>query len=115
MLANQKIEAEEAVAENEAAAGDDEAWAKANLRFQDGKPISDMANVLRVLQRHSDFEGRFVYNETLNKVLDKGEVMLDWRVSECCAVIQERFVPGVAEADVNAALVIHANRCGVRK
>ena len=93
----------------------DLAWAKQHLRWSDGEPFPDLANVLRILDRHEDFKGRYIYNETLNKVLDKGTLMLDWRISECSAVIQERFIPMVAESVVNNALIICANRNGVRK
>jgi len=123
MLAEKQIETEEigaapavAIEPKVGPSGDqDLAWAKENLRWADEKPIPDMANVLRVLDRHPDFKGRYIYNETLNKVLDKGTLMLDWRVSECCAVIQERFVPEIPESAVNNALVICANRNGTRK
>ena len=93
----------------------DKAWARKNLRSREGKLILDIANVIRILERHEDFKGRFQYNETLNKVLDKGTVMLDWRIAECCAVIQERFLPEISDKDVEKALVIVSNRTGVRK
>ncbi len=113
MLAENQIDVDET--ETASSPGDDSAWAKANLRWQGDAPVPDMANALRILDGHPDFKGRFIYNETLGKVLDKGTLMLDWRVSECCAVIQERFVPGIAESTVNNALIICANRNGVRK
>lgn len=96
-------------------ASPDEVWARKNLRWKDGRPILDMANALRVLDRHEDFSGRFKYNETLSKVLDKGSVMMDWRMAEICAVIQERFLPAILEVDVRKALLIHANRNSEKK
>lgn len=88
----------------------DRAWAKKNLRFKSAGPYLDIANTLRVLERHETFTGRFRYNETLNKVMDKGAVMLDWRVAEVVAVIQERFLPEVSADTVERALIVHANR-----
>lgn len=88
----------------------DRAWAKKNLRFKGAEPYLDSANALRVLARHPTFAGRFKYNETLNKVMDKGTVMLDWRVSEVVAVIQERFLPEISADAVEKALIVHANR-----
>ncbi len=88
----------------------DRAWAKKNLRFKGADPYLDSANALRVLERHPTFAGRFKYNETLNKVMDKGTVMLDWRVSEVVAVIQERFLAEVPADAVEKALIVHANR-----
>jgi hypothetical protein len=96
-------------------ASDDAAWARANLRFDDDKPHLDIANALRVLERHDQFKGRFKFNETLNKVMDKGTVMLEWRVAEVAAVMQERFMPGIPVDAVNQALVIHANNAMKKK
>lgn len=96
-------------------ASPDEIWARKNLRWKDGRPILDLANVLRVLNRHEDFAGRFKYDDTLNKVLDKGSVMLDWRLAEVCSVIQERFLPAIPESDVQKALLIHANQKSQKK
>ncbi len=89
---------------------EDQVWARANLRFKDGKPCLDIANALRVFERHETFAGRFRFNDTLNKVMDKGSVMLDWRVAEVVAVIQERFLPEVDAESVEKALIVHANR-----
>ena len=93
----------------------DRAWAKENLRWRDGFPLLDIANAMRVLDRHEDFKGRFRYSEALNKVLDKGSVMLDWRVLEVCADIQERFLPNISEAAVRGALVVNGNRNSEKK
>lgn len=90
-------------------------WSRANLRFQDGKPVLDIANALRVFERHEVFAGRFKYNETLTKVMDKGAVMLEWRVSEVVAVMQERFLPGIAPDYVSKALLVFANRAIQKK
>ena len=89
---------------------EDEAWARRNLRIKDGKPYLDIANALRVFERHEEYAGRFRFNETLNKVMDKGAVMLDWRVAEAVAIIQERFLPEIPAEIVEKALVVHANR-----
>lgn len=94
---------------------EDERWSRDNLRWRGDRPVLDMANVLRILDRHEDFAGRFRYNDSLNKVMDKGAVMLDWRLAEVCAAIQERFMPEIAEADVQRALLIHANRKSRKK
>ena len=92
----------------------DEAWARKSLRWREGKPVCDIANAIRILEQHPDFKGRFKYNEVLNKVLDKGTVMIEWRVNEACAVIQEGFIPAISTDCVNKALVIVANRCTVK-
>ncbi len=120
MLAEKQIETEEigagsANAEAMPGGDNDLAWAKQNLRWAEGKPIPDLANILRILERHEDYKGRYIFNETLNRVLDKGNLMFEWRISECTALIQERFIPAVAESAVNNALVVCANRTGTRK
>ena len=92
----------------------DQAWARKNLRFRDGRAYLDVANVLRVLERHSDYNTRFKFNEMLAKVMDKGTVMLDWKVAELTADLQERFLPAVEQEIVNAALVVAANRGGAK-
>ncbi|MEM8773088.1 MAG: hypothetical protein AAGD92_15685 [Pseudomonadota bacterium] len=88
----------------------DRQWVVENLRMCGDEPFCNVANVLRVLQRHEVFAGRFRYNTALTKVMDKGSVMLDWRVSELVAVIQERFLPEVSPDDVEKALIVHANQ-----
>lgn len=90
----------------------DEAWARENLRWRDGRPLTDYANCLRVIERHDDFRGRFKYNEVINRVLDKGTVMIDWRMTEITAVIQERFIPEISIDVVSRSLVTAANRVG---
>lgn len=89
---------------------EDRAWVKTNLRLRNGEPMLDIANVLRVLERHDAFAGRFRYNNDLNKVMDRGSVMLDWRVAEVVAVIQERFLPEISEVAVQKGLLVYANR-----
>ncbi|MEO1251651.1 MAG: hypothetical protein AAFW81_04805 [Pseudomonadota bacterium] len=101
---------EKTAPEEPAAGSGDDRWALENLRLADGAPVLDIANALRVLDRHPDFKGRFKFNTTLNKVMDRGSVMLDWRVAELVAAVQERFMPGIALHDVQNALLIHANR-----
>jgi hypothetical protein len=88
----------------------DRVWAKQNLRWRDGFPLLDIANAMRVLDRHEDYKGRFRYNDDVDKVLDKGSIMLDWRVLEVCAEIQERFLPDISEAAMRAALTVNGNR-----
>lgn len=93
----------------------DRAWAKANLRFKAGEPYRDSANVLRILDRHEAFAGRFKFNENLNKVMDKGAVMLDWRVADLVVAIQERFIPEIPVDVVEKGLIVHANRAIQKK
>ncbi len=88
----------------------DQDWVKANLRFGASLPYSDLANCLRVIERHPDFKGRFKFNEMLSKVVDRGAVMVEWRIHEVAAEVQERFLPEVAPETVGRALVIAANR-----
>ena len=93
----------------------DAQWARANLRYADGRPILDIANCLRVIELHPDFKGRFRYNDTLAKVLDKGTVMVEWRLSEIVASLRERFLPAVPFEIATRALVVVANRAGEKK
>lgn len=88
----------------------DDDWSAENLRRQDGRPLNDLANCLRVLERHPDYKGRFRYNDMLAKVVDCGSVMVEWRINEITADLQERFLPDVAPENVSKALVIAANR-----
>ncbi len=125
---NQLAEAEKFRAEQRAPMGEagaspkpnrelseDEVWARKNLRWRDGRPITDMANALRIFERHDDFKGRYRFNEMVNRVLDRGVVMIDWRIAEVCVVLQERFVPAIPEDVVLKALTIAANKTGVQK
>lgn len=98
--------------EAEPIAADDEAWARGNLRFDDGRLLLDLANCLRVLERHPDYQGRFRFNDVLCKVLDRGTVMIEWRISDMTAELQERFLPEIPFDIVARALVIAANRSG---
>ena len=93
----------------------EQAWARKNLRFANGQPHRDLANVIRILERHEDYNKRFKYNEVLTKVLDKGTVMLQWRVSELTADIQERFLPAIEQSIVEAALIVSSNRAIQKK
>ncbi|HNR75812.1 MAG TPA: hypothetical protein PKM48_01690 [Parvularculaceae bacterium] len=90
----------------------DEQWARANLREAHGRLALDIANVLRIIELHPDFKGRYKYNDTLGKVLDRGSVMIEWRVSEFVAQIQERFLPEISSEIAYKALVVAANRAG---
>ena len=94
---------------------EDEVWARKNLRWRDGQPIADMANALRIFERHEDFKGRYRYNEMVNRVLDRGVVMIDWRISEVCVLVQERFIAGIPEEVVLKGLTIAAYKNGVQK
>ena len=89
-------------------------WSAANLRRQDGRVLIDLANCLRILERHPDYKGRFRFNEMLNKVVDRGAVMVEWRINEITADIQERFLPDVAPENVSRALFIAANRASAK-
>ncbi len=88
----------------------DEEWARQNLRFDAGRPVLDLANCLRVIERHPDFKGRYRYNEVLNKVLDRGTVMIEWRMIEFAVTLQERFLPEIAFDTASRALVLAANK-----
>ncbi len=88
----------------------DQDWVKANLRFGASLPYNDLANCLRVIERHPDFKGRFKFNEMLSKVVDRGAVMVEWRINEIAAELQERFMPELPPETVGRALVIAANR-----
>jgi citrate lyase beta subunit len=98
--------------EADAVAPDDAGWARDNLRAIDGRPVLDIANCLRVIERHPDFKGRYRFNEVLVKVLDRGTVMVEWRVSEFVATLQERFLPEIPFDIAYRALVVAANRAG---
>jgi len=89
-------------------------WVRNNLRFDGDKVLLDIANCLRVIELHPDFKGRFKYNEVLTKVLDRGTVMVEWRMGEFTAMLQERFLPGVPHEVAARALVVAANRSGVK-
>lgn len=93
--------------------GDDD-WSAENLRQVDGRTLIDLANCLRVLERHPDYKGRFRFNEMLNKVVDRGAVMVEWRINEITADLQERFMPNVAPENVSKALFIAANRASAK-
>ncbi len=91
-----------------------EDWALENLRMRDGRALIDLANCLRVFENHPDYRGRFRYNEMLNKVIDRGAVMVEWRINEITADIQERFLPDVAPENISKALFIAANRTSAK-
>ena len=94
----------------DAAPADDEGWVRDNLRFRDGRLLLDLANCLRVIERHPDFKGRFRFNDILSKVLDRGTVMIEWRMGEYVVSLQERFLPEVPYEIAARALVVAANR-----
>lgn len=95
-----------------AANRDDKDWSDDNLRRSPSGPYLDLANVLRILERHPEFSGRFRFNPGMAKVLDGGRVMLAWHFDDLAATIQERFLPGVPEHLVAKALVVAAQRAG---
>lgn len=109
-----KLDRTQTPAATETGAQDNAAWARDNLRFDDGRILIDLANCLRVFERHPDYAGRFRYNEMLNKVVDRGAVMVEWRINEITADIQERFLPGVAPDNISKALFIAANRASAK-
>lgn len=93
----------------------DAQWAQGNLRHaKDGRVLLDLANCLRVIEAHPDFRGRYKYNDVLAKVLDKGTVMVEWRLLEFTATLQERFLPEIPFETAARALVVAANRAGSR-
>ncbi len=89
---------------------EDGPWAQVELRWQDGLALLDLANAMRILERHPDYVGRFSYNGGMKKVFDRGVVMRDWQVDAICAEIQERFLPALPEATFDRALMVAANR-----
>lgn len=116
-LGNQRSNsaATEAPKKQRRALTEDEIWARKNLRWKGGEPIPDIANVLRIFERHEDYKGQYKFNEMVNRVLYKGVVMIDWRIFELCAFVQERFIPGIDEDVVLKGLTIAAYKTGVTK
>jgi hypothetical protein len=100
--------------EVEEAPSNDALWARDNLRYRDGQPILDIANCLRVIELHPDYKGRYKYNDVLLKVLDRGTVMIEWRMLEFAAEIQERFLPDIPFETASRALVVAANRASAK-
>ena len=94
---------------------EDAQWVRQNLRFEGGQPVMDIANVLRIFERHEDYKGRFKYNDMVNRAMDKGAVMVDWRIFELCAVVQERFLPGLDNEVMLKALIVAANKASEDK
>lgn len=89
----------------------DEEWASANLRqCEEGYLILDLANVLRIVERHPEFVGRYLYDVNMHKVIDNGVIMVQWQVDALAGEIQERFMPGVNEALVQKAVDVAANK-----
>lgn len=93
-----------------AALSPDEQWARENLRWRGAELIIDLANVVRIFERHPDYQRRFKYNEVLNKVMDKGTVMLEWRINDMTTILQERFMPSVPVDLVARGLLVVSNR-----
>jgi hypothetical protein len=90
----------------------DEQWARENLRWRGAEVLLDLANVVRILERHPDYQRRYKYNEVLTKVMDRGSVMLEWRINDLTAILQERFMPGVPVDLVARGLLVVSNRSG---
>lgn len=88
----------------------DALWARKNLRWSSDKPVLDLANILRILDRHPDYAGRFCFSKGMGKVCDRGKVMLAWQIDELAAGLQERFLPGISEDSALKAVSIVANR-----
>ncbi|NNL88835.1 MAG: hypothetical protein HKP25_07165 [Marinicaulis sp.] len=88
----------------------DENWSLDNLRWSGERAYGDLANVLRIFGRHPEFAGRFRFNKSMGKVMNKGTVMLGWQLDETVAIVQERFIPEVSPETVIRALMICANR-----
>jgi hypothetical protein len=90
----------------------DEQWARENLRWRGSELLLDLANVVRIFERHPDYQRRYKYNEVLTKVMDRGAVMLEWRINDLTAILQERFMPGVPVDIVARGLLVVSNRSG---
>lgn len=88
----------------------DPQFVEEHLRRDANGVILDIANVLRVLERHPEFSGRFRFNEGMGKVCDRGKVLLGWQIDELTAVLQERFLPGIPDGLVAKAVAIVAHR-----
>ncbi len=93
----------------------DALWARKNLRYcEDGRIRLDLANCLRVIELHPDFKDRYRFNDVLGKVLDKGTVMIEWRLLEFAAIMQERFLPELPYETAARALIVAANRASAK-
>lgn len=88
----------------------DPSFVEEHLRKDANGVVLDIANVLRILERHPDFAGRFRFNEGMGKICDRGKVLLGWKIDEMAAIIQERFLPGISEALVAKAITVVAHR-----
>jgi hypothetical protein len=44
--------------------------------------------------------------------MDRGAVMLEWRINDLTAILQERFMPGVPVDIVARGLLVVSNRSG---
>lgn len=89
----------------------DSQWALSNLRKdKNGRLLLDFANCLRIVELHPDFKGRYKFNDVLGKVLDRGTVMIEWRLIEFTATVQERFLPEVPYDIAVKALIVAANK-----
>lgn len=104
-----------AVIDVESVASNDGEWAASNLRrTPEGRYFLDVANCLKIVEHHPDFRGRYKYNEVLSKVLDRGSVMIEWKLLEFTATIQDRFLPEIPFETVVRSLIVAANRAGVK-
>ena len=93
---------------------EDERWARSHLRWNGARVYADLANLLRIIEKHDDFAGRFKFNKAMGKVTNRGAIMLDWQMDDVCAQIQERFIPEVSSDLVTRALYVAANRAASR-
>jgi len=94
----------------------DDQWALENLRRCDeGYTLLDLANALRVLERHPDYTGRFHYDLAMHKVIDRGVTMVGWQKDAFAGEIQERFLAGIDVDLVHRAIDIVANKSALGK
>ncbi len=94
----------------------DDRWVLENLRRCDeGYTVLDLANALRVLERHPDYTGRFHYDLAMNKVIDRGVTMVGWQKDAFAGEIQERFLAGIDVDLVHRAVDIVANKSALGK
>ncbi|MEL6112960.1 MAG: hypothetical protein AAFR20_09155 [Pseudomonadota bacterium] len=91
-------------------------WIEENLRrCEEEYCYLDLANILRVLERHPDYVGRFHYDINMHKVIDRGVTMQTWQVDALAGEIQERFLPGISEDLVHKSVAIVANKSALIK
>ncbi|MEO0675719.1 MAG: hypothetical protein AAFY32_12065 [Pseudomonadota bacterium] len=91
-------------------------WSTENLRrCEEDYFHLDLANILRVLERHPEYAGRFHYDINMHKVIDRGVTMQTRQVDALAGEIQERFLPGIATDLVHKSVAIVANKSALVK